>query len=208
MSKVYLSIPRIYVGFEEINIKLLIQDTVKGGVSIGLSYCQSLLLLLLLLAALADLKTDRVPNGFIAAGIVTGLTCSHLSGPGLFCSAASMLLAFLLMYPLFKIGTLGAGDIKVLIMTGCFLAVREFLTVLAAAFAGGALLSIVKLLAERNGKERMFYLLSYVSDVIRSGHWKLYGENLKQDENVYCRNKIHFTIPVLFGAALKIGGLI
>lgn len=180
----------------------------KGGVSIGLSYYQSLLLLLLLLAALADLKTDHIPNGFIAAGIVTGLACSYKSGPGIFSSAVSMLLAFLLMYPLFKIGTLGAGDIKTLIMTGCFLSAREFLTVLAAAFAAGAVLSLAKLIAERNGKERLLYLLSYVSDVIRSGHWKLYAENLKQDQRVYRRNKIHFTIPVLFGAALKIGGLI
>lgn len=180
----------------------------KGGVFIGLSHYQSLLLLLLLLAALADLKTDRVPNGFIAAGIVTGLICSHLAGPGLFRSAASVFLAFLLMYPLFKIGTLGAGDIKVLIMTGCFLTVREFLKVLAAAFAIGALFSVVKLLAEHNGKERLLYLLSYVSDVIRGGHWKLYGESLKQDEKAYRRNKIHFTVPVLLGAAFKIGGLI
>ncbi len=180
-----------------------------GGVFIGLSYYQSVLLLLLFLAALADLKADRIPNGFIAAGIAIGLAGSHLAGPGLLHSATSMLLAFLLLYPLFKIGTLGAGDIKVIIMTGCFLTAKEFLAVLAASFVIGAAISLVKLLAEHNGKERLVYLFSYVSEVIKSRHWKLYGEeNLKQDRRLYCRNKIHFTIPVLFGAALRIGGLI
>ena len=173
-----------------------------------MSYCQSLLLLLLFLAALADLKTDRIPNGFIVTGITVGLGGSHLFGPGLLHSAVSMLLAFLLMYPLFKIGTLGAGDIKALIMTGCFLTAGEFMTVLAAAFIIGGGISLMKLLVEHNGKERLSYLASYVSEVVRSGHWKLYGENLKQDQLLYRRNKIHFTIPVLFGTALRIGGLI
>lgn len=163
---------------------------------------------MLFLAAMADLKTDRIPNGFIVIGILTGLISSYWHGPGLSSSMVSMLLAFLLMYPLFKIGTLGAGDIKTLIMAACFLRVREFLTVLAAAFVIGAAICAGKLLAEHNGKERLLYLLSYVSEVIRSGHWKLYGEDLKQDQMLYRRNKIHFTIPVLLGAALRIGGMI
>lgn len=173
-----------------------------------MSYYRSLLLLLLFLAVMADLKTDRIPNGFIVIGITTGLAGSHWYGPGLSSSAASMFLAFLLMYPLFKIGTLGAGDIKTLIMTGCFMSVREYLSVLAAAFMVGAVICAFKLLAEHNGRERLTYLYSYISEVIRSGHWKLYGDNLKQDPVLYRRNKIHFTIPVLFGAALRIGGLI
>ena len=113
-----------------------------------------------------------------------------------------MFLAFLLMYPLFKIGTMGAGDIKALIMTGSFMTEKDFLTVLAAAFGAG--FSLMKLIAERNGRERMAYLFSYVLDVAESRRWKLYGG----DYGSYCRNKIHFTIPVLFGAALRIGGLI
>lgn len=180
----------------------------SGGVFIGLSYYQSLLLLLLSLAALADLQTDHIPNGFIAVGIVIGLAGSQGYGPGLSSSAASMLLAFLLLYPLFKIGTMGAGDIKTLIMTGCFLTLEEFLTVLAAAFVAGAVISLGKLAAEGNGKERMRCLLSYGLEVRRSGHWKLYEEDLGQDRRLYRRNKIHFTIPILLGAALRIGGVI
>lgn len=201
-----------------------------------MSYYQSLLLLLLFLAALADLKTNCIPNGFLAAGMAIGMTGSLLYGPGIADSAASVSLAFLLLYPLFKIGALGAGDIKVLMMAGSFLSVKDFLAVLAAAFVTGAVFSLAKLLAEHNGRERMFYLLYYVSDVIRNRRWRLYGEDmdagisdericghtgagggmhaegrektLKKDQNSYCRNKIHFTIPVLFGAALKLGGVI
>lgn len=167
-----------------------------------------MLFLLLILAALADLKTDRIPNGFIAVGVTIGLAGSQPYGPGLSHSVISMFLAFLLLYPLFKIGTLGAGDIKVLIMTGSFLAVKEFTAVLTASFVTGAVFSVMKLFVERNGTERICYLLSYVSEVVRCRRFRLYGEDLRQDDGAYRRNKIHFTVPVLFGAALRIGGLI
>ena len=201
-----------------------------------MSYYQSLLLLLLFLAALADLKTNCIPNGFLAVGMAIGMAGSLVYGPGIADSALSVSLAFLLLFPLFKIGALGAGDIKALMMAGSFLTVKDFLAVLAAAFVTGAVFSLAKLFTEHNGKERMLYLLSYVSDVIRNGQWRLYGEdpgdgmsgggfcghtgaggkmhaegkemNLEKDQNSYCRNKIHFTVPVLFGAALKLGGVI
>ena len=177
-----------------------------GGDSIGLSYYQSLLLLLLFLAALADLKTDRVPNGFVALGIIIGISGSLWHDLGFCQPIVSMLLAFMLLYPLFKIGALGAGDVKVFIMTGSFLEVRGFIAVLAATFVIGALFSLIKLLIEHNGRERMYYFLSYISEVVRTGQWKLYGEHMAQDYERYRRNKIHFTIPILFGAVLRIGG--
>lgn len=157
---------------------------------------------------MADLKTDRIPNGFLATGIMIGLGGSQWFGPGLPSSSVSMLLAFLLMYPLFKIGGLGAGDVKVLVMTGCFLEINDFLTTLTAAFVIGAVMSAVKLFAEHNGRERLAYLLAYAVEVISSRRWKLYGEDLDQHQGLYHRNKIHFTVPILLGTALRIGGLI
>ena len=178
-----------------------------GGGFIGLEYYQSLLLLLLLLAALADLKTDRIPNGLIVLGMILGLSNS-LRMDRILCNVGSMLLAFLLLYPLFKIGALGAGDVKLFIMIGSFYETGEVLMILAAAFVIAGGLSFVKILAERNGRERMQYLLSYISEIMQTKQWRLYGEDLKQDYQRYCRNKIHFTVPVLFSVALKVGGII
>lgn len=167
-----------------------------------------MLLLLLLLAALADLKTDRIPNGFVVFGIIIGVSGSLRNSSGIGQTAVSMFLAFLLLYPLFKIGALGAGDVKVFMMIGSFMEVRALLAVLAAAFVIGALCSLIKLLAEHNGRERMHYFLSYISDVVRTRQWKIYGEHMAQDYEQYRKNKIHFTIPVLFSVALHIGGVI
>ncbi len=166
------------------------------------------MLLLLCLAALADLKTDRIPNGLIVPGIMLGVSDSLWYRLDLLQPAASMFLAFVIMYPLFKIGALGAGDIKVFMMIGSFVDAKELIVILASAFVIGAVFSLIKLLVEHNGRERVYYFLSYVSDVARARKWKIYGEDMAQDHQLYRKNKIHFTVPILFGAVLRIGGLI
>jgi prepilin peptidase CpaA len=165
------------------------------------------LLLLLLLSAFADLKTDRIPNGFLLLGMIIGVSGSILSGRNLSDILASVLLAFLLMYPLYMIGALGAGDVKLFVMIGSFQAIGEFMAILAGAFVIGAGFSMMKLAAEKNGRERFRYFFSYLHEVWRTGHWRIYGEDLKQDYHTYCKNKIHFAVPILFSAVCRIGGL-
>lgn len=165
------------------------------------------MLLLLLLSAFSDLETDRIPNGFILLGIVIGVLGSIFSDRELSDLLASMLLAFLLMYPLYMIGALGAGDVKLFVMIGSFQPVAELLAILAGAFVIGAGFSLVKLAAEKNGRERFRYFFAYMHDIWRTGHWKIYGEDLKQDYHTYCKNKIHFAVPILFSAVCRIGGL-
>ena len=178
-----------------------------GGDFIGLRYYYSLLILLLLLAALADLKTDRIPNGFVLLGIAIGVLGSLWHDSDIRQTAVSMFLAFLLLYPLFKIGAMGAGDVKVFMMIGSFVGARELLMIVILSFMIGALCSLIKLLSEHNGRERMYYFLSYMSEVIKKRQWKIYGEHTAQDNKRYSTNKIHFTIPVLFSVALRIGGI-
>ena len=149
-------------------------------------------------------------SGDVLTGILTGLFGSfwQCGANGLLQSAVSMAAAFLLTYPVFKIGALGGGDIKVFLVIGSFLPVRECLVIMAAAFLAGGVFSVGKLLAEKNGRERLYYFLSYVGEVARSGHFRIYGEDWKEDRVRYRKNKIHFTVPILIGAALRIGGLI
>lgn len=157
---------------------------------------------------MTDLKTDRIPNGFILLGIFIGLAGSLWQGADPGRPVVSLFLAFLLLYPLFKIGALGAGDVKVFMMIGCFLGISGLMKVMASTFVIGAVCSLVKLVLEHNGRERVYYFLSYILEIARTRHWKIYGEHVKQDYEQYCRNKIHFTVPALFSVALRIGGMI
>ena len=107
--------------------------------------------------------------------------------------------SILLLYPLFRIGGIGAGDIKLLSAVGCFLTVKETVACLVLSFFAGAVLSLLKMAAERNFLRRMRYLLSYVHAVAGSGKWKRYG----QEEG----GKIHFALPILLGVLLYKGGI-
>lgn len=182
--------------------------TIREVILSNVSYYQSWLLLLLFPAALTDLRTDRVPNGLIVTGIITGIAGRLWYHADLLSSVVSVSIAFLLLYPLFKIGVMGAGDVKAFMMAGSFMTAKDFTAVLIWSFVIGAVFSVAKLLVEHNGRERMRYFLSYVSEVARARQWKIYGEHMAEDEQLYRSNKIHFTTPLLFGVMLWIGGMI
>ncbi len=105
---------------------------------------------------------------------------------------------------MFLIRALGAGDIKLIAVAGCFLTIKETVLCLGISFFLGAVLSLLKMAAEKNFLQRMKYLLSYILDVFKSGEWKLYEENLKDRKK---EGKIHFSLPVLLAIAIYKGGI-
>lgn len=87
----------------------------------------TILILLLLIAALWDLWKGRVPNQLIIFGLFLGL------GRFLLTQETTQIKAYLpgivipplLFFPLFQTGTLGAGDIKLFSLIGCFLSIKD-----------------------------------------------------------------------------------
>ena len=99
-----------------------------------------------------------------------------------------------------------AGDVKLLSVAGCFLTAKETILCLGLSFALGAVLSLAKMIAEKNFLERMKYLLWYIADVFTSGEWKFYEED-RNDRQRRKKGKIHFSIPVLLGMVVYKGGI-
>ncbi|MDE5866801.1 MAG: prepilin peptidase, partial [Lachnospiraceae bacterium] len=69
-----------------------------------------------------DYKHDRIPNSIIMFGTVIGFL-SHFRGndwQGIFSAGVVILISFCILYPLFRIGGIGAGDVKLLLMTGSY----------------------------------------------------------------------------------------
>ncbi len=155
-----------------------------------------------------DLCLDKICNEWILLGMMTGLSFSLWQGgtSGLAQALFSMFLPFCIMYTLFRIGGLGAGDVKLLAAVGCYLPIRENLYCLGLSFLAGAVLSLCKMAAERNFGQRIGYFLSYVCEVAKSGNWKLYGEDMEDARNRK-KGTIHFALPVLLGVAIYKGGM-
>ena len=105
-----------------------------------MTYGEYVLLFLLFLMMLSDLYSDQIPNGMIPLEIAAGLFCSFRQQGlwGVLYALLSMTAAFLLTYFLFKLGALGAGDVKVFLVVGSFVPIRECLVIVAVSFGIGA----------------------------------------------------------------------
>lgn len=98
-------------------------------------------LLLVAAAGWLDLRTGRIPNVVTLTGLAVALALRalldpSLLGPGL----AGAALGLGVSLPLFALGGLGGGDVKLLTAVGAFLGPGKLGTaLLAAGLAGGAL---------------------------------------------------------------------
>lgn len=167
------------------------------------------MILFLIIAVLTDFKYDRIYNGWIFSGILSGLffRIQESGWYGAGGALISMLIPFALLYPLYKIGALGAGDIKLLIMSGSFFKAEESVYIIIFSFTIAAILSLIKMTVKRNLKERMQYLLSYLFGTLTTRQWKMYEESPEADARTYKSNKIHFALPVFISVMLRLGGL-
>ena len=167
-----------------------------------------ILFIVLAVAAVMDVCFDKIYNEGICLAVMSGLSYSvwRDGTEGLMMALISMTVPVMLLYPLFMVNCLGAGDIKLLASVGCFLSVKETIICLGISFFIGAFFSFFKMLAEKNFLQRFCYLVCYFRDVAGSGEWKIYGED-ETDGKGRKKDKIHFALPVFLGVVIYKGGL-
>lgn len=163
----------------------------------------------LLTAVYSDLRYERIYNWQILLGIVGGILFRYFESgpPGIWNGMFSFCIPVVLLFPLFCIGTLGGGDVKLLATAAIFLSPTQTILFLGVAFLTGALEALIKMIRERNFFERFQYLMSYVHDVFTTNQWKLYEEAKNQSDMEIKRHKIHFAVPVFVSALIHMGGL-
>lgn len=154
-------------------------------------------------AVLWDIRTGKIPNFLIAAGV--GLACwfqlREAGMPGFWRFLGGSTLPLLLMAALFYFRMLGAGDIKLFCVIGGFMGIRRLLVCMAVSFLMGASISLVLLIRRRILKERLLYFLAYFGRFYRTRKWVPY-RNQAEKNGEFC-----FTIPIFFSVLLYIGGI-
>ncbi|GAU76341.1 prepilin peptidase [Fusibacter sp. 3D3] len=99
-----------------------------------------LLVALVAIAIITDIKSRRINNKLILVGILSGICFSvGIRGlTGIIYSGSGFIFGFVLMIVPFLLGYLGGGDVKLLMMIGCFLGFSAILNVyIYMAIAGG-----------------------------------------------------------------------
>lgn len=103
------------------------------------------LLILAAIAAVWDLRTRRIPNWLVLAGLVAGFGLNgFLFGlPGLATSGIGMLAAFGIYLVLYLLRAMGAGDVKFMAAVGSLVGWREWFHIFYAAVIIGAIAGLI-----------------------------------------------------------------
>jgi len=158
-------------------------------------------IVMLVIASFCDYLKGKIPNVLLAVMLLVGLVLSGTEEVlwfGIRCGVV-----VLLLYPLYKIGALGAGDVKLYGICAGYLPSQKFLFFFFLSLLIAAAISLIKMIRECNAIERLSYFCEYVIDVVQTGRFRLYVENERERRRV----SICLAGPILGSVLLYVGGV-
>ncbi len=171
-------------------------------------YC---LLIITLLAVFHDIKSYKIKNYIIVIGIVTGLFINFKEGgfQGIYYYLLAIFIPIVILLPLFLFKALGAGDIKLFSVIGCYLGISSVIKVIIFSLLMGGVMSLIYLLKTKGLSKRVYHLISYVSKMKQANSTILNKGRLNiKDIKIlpyYEKEKhgregvIHFSIAIFLG---------
>ena len=156
------------------------------------------LLILIGIAVYYDIRYFRIPNELIGIGMLTGIVYRVMNQTAV-CSdiLLGMLIPVVVLFLLFYLHMLGAGDIKLLSMAGIFLGTSVF-TVIWESFVIAAVISLVQLIIQKKFRNRILYFIGYCLNTMRTGK----PEPYYQAEQDQYKHAMHFSVGILGGVIL------
>lgn len=112
-------------------------------------FIKYIVVLLVLLAVYFDIKNYRIPNKLNGAGMIIGFVYSALKygWNGMLYSLLGIFIPFVLLFVLFGIRVVGAGDIKLLCALGSFMYQGVFFLIIVS-FVVAALMGVAIVIAK------------------------------------------------------------
>lgn len=169
----------------------------------GDAHGKILILAYITVAVCLDLKSEMIPNSWIFIGWSIGFIfqlqqgAKHISS---FLLGAS--LPVLLLFLLFATRMLGAGDIKLFSVLGGLMGPLAVFKCILYSFLCGAILSVAILIFCGDLIIRLQYFLNYLQCYLKYKQripYRLNGKNRLEH--------LHFSVAILMGALLWIGGI-
>ena len=154
---------------------------------------------MLILAAVQDIRSGRISNRLIAAGIMMGMIFQVIEHQawGVYYFLGNISVPVILLYLLFQMRVLGAGDIKLFSMIGSMLTIQELFQCIVYSFVAAGAGSVLFLAADKTRWKKLRYAVRYLFDVIHTGKITTYVPFDTSQQFSFA-----FSVPVLFGTAL------
>lgn len=145
-----------------------------------------------------DVRYRRIPNPFVLATLISGLTLNLAIGGlnGGLSSIGGCVLAFILMFILHVFGAMGAGDVKLFAAIGSVIGVQIVLPTFVVVVLTGGLLALVSTLRSGIFATTMHRVLQILVGLLPG--WQMPKFSVPADRRL--------TIP--YGAAITIGAII
>ena len=152
---------------------------------------------LVFIAVVMDLKSMRISNRLILVGLGISLILRFLRGGVLDLLVGIFLISFpvILLYLLFRLNALGAGDIKLFSLVGGFVNFKELLECIIYAFICAAVFSFAKMLCYGtffSSMQNVGIYMRRMSMGSREAYQVPFGE----------KSKIHFSIAIFIGLCM------
>jgi prepilin peptidase CpaA len=160
-----------------------------------------ILILLLAVAAVIDFRTRRIPNWLVLSGALYGVAYNAVLPPmphnTILFPLLGLALGLALFMPLYMVRAMGAGDVKLLAMTGAFLGPGDtFRAALATMIVGGVLAILFVLI---KGKASLMF-----RNLASAFHLSIFGLASGQTTNLeIAPNASAGKLP--YGVAISIG---
>lgn len=145
-----------------------------------------------------DVRYRRIPNPFVLATLITGLTFNLVVGGwrGGLSSIGGCVLAFVLMFMLHVFGAMGAGDVKLFAAIGSIIGAQLVLPTFVVVVLTGGLLALVVVLKSGAFSTTCHRVLQILVGFLPG--WQMPRFSVPADRRL--------TIP--YGAAITIGAII
>lgn len=152
-----------------------------------------------------DYRKGKIPNFLLGIMFAAGGGYSLINGwfDGILVYLIRCFGVMLALYPVFKIGAIGAGDVKLYGICSGYLPWNTFLFFLFFSLLIATAVSLLKMIKESNAIERFCYLCEYIAEVIQTGNFRLYLEN-EADRKAA---GICLAGPILGSLLLHLGGV-
>lgn len=165
----------------------------------------AVLCLLLTAACGFDYCKRKIPNVLVAvtalAGAAFRIRGGGAAGALYYLGAAAAVMAPL--YPLYKIGALGAGDVKLLGAAAGYLPFQKIYLFSFVSLLIAAIISLVKLLANKNLGDRLGTFFRYLADTAKKGAPRPYPAPDKREKAA----SVCLSGPVLLSLLLYLGDI-
>lgn len=155
----------------------------------------------LVLVTITDLRSYRIPNICILIGMTGGfyMTYSSHSFEGILTSLGQMLLIFMAFYPFYLLKGIGAGDVKLLMMTAAYIQNKILFNYIFVTMLIAALISVIKMICFTQSRERLFYMLRYIRKAVVTGTIDEYKVDTSDKKSL-----IRLSIPALLSMMLLV----